>query len=144
MNIKPTLSASLISEVLILPFLLTSFLLCFCNCVLWSQNAGQGGLHDWQPHPAREAEEWENKSMQRFGIWTQLVTKFLSISSLWCPFYSKYLLNQLVFGNLGLELHLNGDVQNSCGYSLPPRSIHHCGHVPSLNITLTLAESSGF
>ena len=95
-----------LSEVLILPFLLTSFLLCFCNCVLWSQNAGQGGLHDWQPHPAREAEEWENKAMQRFGIWTQLVTKFLSISSLWCPFYSKYLLNQLVFGNLGLELHL--------------------------------------
>lgn len=34
------------------------------------------------------------------------VTNFLSISSLWCPFYSKYLLNQSVFGNLGLELHL--------------------------------------
>ena len=60
-----------LSEVLILPFLLTSFLLCFRNCVLWSQNAGQGGLHGWQPHPAREAAEWENKAMQRFGIWTQ-------------------------------------------------------------------------
>ena len=105
-NLSLLLRKDRLSEVLILPFLLTSFLLCFCNCVLWSQNAGQGGLHDWQPHPAREAEEWENKAMQRFGIWTQLVTKFLSISSLWCPFYSKYLLNQLVFGNLGLELHL--------------------------------------
>ena len=90
-----------LSEVLIL-----QFLLCFCNSVLWSQNAGQGGLHDWHPHPAREAAQLENKAMQRFGIWTHSVTKLLSISSLWCSFYSKYLLNQLVFGNLGLELHL--------------------------------------
>lgn len=105
----------------------------FCNCVLLTP-------------PHKTGSGWGARLCRDLGFgldWTLSLSQFPASGAHFC---SNYLLNCLVFGNLGLELY-NYDYETPVVItSFPGLSaiVEPLISVPPLNETVALGESSGF